>query len=384
MMKYFPEMNPFTKIFAALFVFMTALSIAKADDPLVFVSAFKSGDEGAIHAYTFDSESGALTLAHRTTDVENPFFMTLSDDGNFLYAIHALAFGGEENEEVAAYKVEGRSGKLSLLNRQTSKGTASCYLDIDSNGKAVVVANYSTGDVASYSIAKDGKLSESVSYFKHEGSSIDPKRQKSPNAHSIVVSPDNKYVFAADLGIDKVMIYKLDSETATLTPNDPAFAKLPPGSGPRHSTFHPNGKFFYVINEMTNTVSVFGYDSAAGALTELQIISTLPKGSEERTHTADLKITPDGKFLYGTNRGHDSIASYRIDDDGKLTLLNIQPSLGKGPQNLAILPDGKHLLCANMPGNNVVVFKIDPETGELTAIGAPIEIPMPACIMIKP
>lgn len=384
MMKYVPEMKPFTKIFAALLVLMTALSIAKADDPLVFVSAFKSREEGAIHAYTFDSESGTLTLAHRTTDVENPFFMTLSDDGNFLYAIHALAFGGEENEGVAAYKVEGRSGKLSLLNRQSSKGTASCYLDIDSTGNAVVVANYSTGDVASFSIAEGGKLSKPVSYFKHEGSSVDPKRQKSPNAHSIVVSPDNKYVFAADLGIDKVMIYKLGAEKATLTPNDPAFAKLPPGSGPRHSTFHPNGKFFYVINEMTNTVSVFGYDSATGSLTDLQIISTLPEGSEVRTHTADLKITPDGKFLYGTNRGHDSIASYRIGDDGKLTLLNIQPSLGKGPQNLAILPDGKHLLCANMPGNNVVVFKIDPETGELSAIGDPIEIPMPACIMIKP
>lgn len=377
-------MKPLTPIFAALFVSMTALSIAKGDDPLVFVSAFKSGEEGAIHSYTFDSESGTLTPAHRTADVENPFFMTLSDDGNLLYAIHALAFGGKENEEVAAYKVEGRSGKLSLLNRQSSKGTASCYLDIDSTGKAVVVANYSSGDVASYSIAEDGKLSESVSYFKHEGSSVDPKRQKGPNAHSIVVSPDNNYAFAADLGIDKVMIYQLDPETATITPNDPAFAKLPPGSGPRHSTFHPNGKFLYLINELANTVSVFGYNSETGALADLQIISTLPEGYEERTHTADLKITPDGRFLYGTNRGHDSIASYRIGEDGKLTLLKIQPSLGSGPQNLAILPDGKHMLCANMPGNNVVVFKIDPETGALTAIGDPIDIPMPACIMIKP
>jgi len=377
-------MKSFAPIFAALFASMTTPSIVKGDDPLVFVSAFKSGSEGAIHAYTFDSDSGALTLADRTTDVENPFFMTLSDDGNFLYAIHALAFGGKENEEVAAYEVEGRSGKLTLLNRQSSKGTASCYLDIDASGKTVVVANYSTGDVASYSIDEDGKLSESVSYFKHEGSSVDPKRQKGPNAHSIVVSPENRYVFAADLGIDKVMIYQLDPETATLTPNDPAFAKLPPGSGPRHSTFHPNGKVLYVINEMGNTVSVFGYNSKTGALTERQIISTLPKDYEEQSHTADLKITPDGRFLYGTNRGHDSIASYRIGDDGKLTLLKIQPSLGSGPQNLAILPDGKHILCANMPGNNVVVFKIDPENGALTAIGDPIEVPMPACIMIKP
>ncbi len=384
MMNYASIMKPFTLIFAALFALMTLPATATADDPLVFISAFKSGDEGAIHAYTFDSESGTLTPVHRTTDVENPFFMTLSDDGDFLYAIHALKFGGEENEEVAAYRVEGRSGKLSIINRQSSKGTASCYLDIDATGKAVVVANYSSGDVASYSITEDGKLSEPVSYFKHEGSSVDPKRQKGPNAHSIVISPDNQYAFAADLGIDKVMIYRLDAETGTLTPNDPAFVKLPPGSGPRHSTFHPDGKHLYVINEMGNTVSVFGYDSTTGALTEQQIISTLPEGYEEQTHTADLKITPDGKYLYGTNRGHDTIASYRIGDDGKLTLIGFFPSLGKGPQNLAILPDGKHLLCANMPGNSVIVFEIDPETGSLTAVGDPIEIPMPACIMIKP
>lgn len=363
---------------------MTASPIAKGDDPLVFISAFTSGEKGAIHACTFDSELGALTPVDRSTDVENPFFMTLSRDGNFLYAIHALKFGGEEDEEVAAYRVEGRSGKLSLLNRQSSKGTASCYLDIDATGKAVVVANYSSGNVASYAIADDGKLSEPVSYFKHTGSSVDPKRQTGPNAHSIVISPDNRYAFAADLGIDKVMIYRLDAETATLTPNDPPFVKLPPGSGPRHITFHPNGKHLYVINEMGNTVSVFGYNSETGALTDQQIISTLPEGYEERTHTADLKITPDGKFLYGSNRGHDTIAGYRIGDDGNLTSIGFYPSLGKGPQNLAIMPDGRHLLCANMPGNSVVVFEINPETGALSAVGDSIEIPMPACIAIKP
>lgn len=377
-------MKTLTPLFATLFILMTASSITAGDDPVVFISAFTSGEQGAIHAYTFDSGNGSLTPLHRTTDVENPFFMTLSKDGKFLYAIHALKFGGRENEEVAAYEIEGRSGKLNLLNRQSSRGTASCYLDIDATGEAVVVANYSSGDVASYAISDDGKLSEPVSYFKHEGSSVDPKRQTSPNAHSIVISPDNRYAFAADLGIDKVMIYRLDAKTATLTPNDPPFVKLPPGSGPRHLTFHPNGKHLYLINEMGNTVSVFGYDSETGSLTDQQIISTLPEGYEERTHTGDLKITPDGKFLYGTNRGHDTIAGYRIGDDGNLTLIGFHPALGKGPQNLAIMPDGRHLLCANMPGNSVVVFEINPDTGALSAIGDSVEIPMPACIMIKP
>ncbi|MCB1063320.1 MAG: lactonase family protein [Verrucomicrobiae bacterium] len=364
---------------------MTTLALsAEAEDPIVFASAFASGETGAIHAYRFDAAKGTLTLLHRTTDVENPFFMALSPGGEFLYAIHALAFGGKENEEVAAYRVEGRSGKLELLNRQSARGTASCYLDVDATGKTVVVANYSTGDVASLPIKEDGSLGESVSYFQHEGSSVDPQRQKGPNAHSFVVSPDNRFAFAADLGIDKIMSYRLDAATATLTPNDPAFVALPPGSGPRHQTFHPNGKYLYAINELANTISVFAYDAERGALSDLQLISTVPDDFDGKSHTADLKITPDGRHLYGTNRGHDSIASYRIGDDGKLTLLGIQPSLGKGPQNLAILPDGKHLICANMPGNKLVVFAIDAESGALTPVGDPVEMPMPACLMVLP
>lgn len=371
-------------LFAAAIAAMTTLALSAEEGPIVFASAFASGEDGAIHAYRFDADQGTLTLLHRTTDVENPFFMALSPSGEFLYAIHALAFGGKENEEVAAYRVDGRNGKLQLLNRQSARGTASCYLDVDATGKTVVVANYSTGDVASLPINDDGSLGESVSYFKHEGSSIDPQRQKGPNAHSFVISPDNRFAFAADLGIDKIMSYRLDAATATLTPNDPAFAALPPGSGPRHQAFHPNGKFLYAINELANTISVFAYNAEKGALTDLQSISTVPNDFDGKSHTADLKITPDGRHLYGTNRGHDSIASYRIGDDGKLTLLGIQPSLGEGPQNLAILPSGKHLICANMPGNSLVVFAIDAESGALKAVGDPVAMKMPACLMVLP
>lgn len=371
-------------LITAVAMLLSVSSQSSAEDPLVFVAAFKSGDDGAIHALTLDLDSGKLTPLAQTTDVENPFFMALSPDRKFLYSIHAKAFGGEENEEVAAYAVEGRTGKLRLLNRQSARGSASCYLDVDATGKTVVVANYTSGDVASLPVNGDGSLGEAVSYFKHEGTGGDPQRQKGPNAHSFVISPDGRFAFAADLGIDKVMSYRLDPATATLTPNDPPFVKSPPASGPRHATFHPGGKFFYVINEIGNTISVFAYAADGGVLTELQTISTIPDDFEGRTHTADLKITPDGKFLYGTNRGHDSIAAYRIGDDGKLSLLGIEPSLGKGPQNLAITPGGQQLLCANMPGNNVVVFQIDPETGGLKPVGEPVEIPMPSCIMIVP
>ncbi|QDU07796.1 lactonase family protein [Gimesia aquarii] len=370
-------------IIAGLVFSSTAQKVA-AEEPLVFISAFAPGDKGAIHAYQLNPETGELKLVQRTTDVEHPFFLAVSPDNKYLYSIHAPGkFGGKENEYVAAYELLGRTGKLKLLNRQSSLGTASCYLDIDKSGKAVVVANYSSGSVASLPVKEDGSLEEAASFIQHTGSSVNPARQKEPHAHSIVVSPDQKFVYAADLGLDKVLAYALDPKTAKLSESPQPFVRTLPGAGPRHLTFHPNGKHLYVINELKNSISEFDYDPKTGTLIERQTISTVPEDFEGTSHTADLKITPDGRFLYGTNRGHDSIAAYRIDDQGQLTLLGIEPSLGKGPQNLAITADGKFLLCANMPGNNVVVFRIGKETGGLTPVGEPVSVPSPSCIMIR-
>lgn len=365
-------------LLAALCAASVSLSAA---EPVVFVSAFASGDKAGIHAFRFDSEAGALQPLHRTTDIQNPFFLAVSPDQRFLYAINAAKFGGPEDEFVAAYALEGRGGQLKRLNQQSARGTASCYLDVDATGRTVVVANYASGSVASLPVRKDGSLGEAVSFIQHSGSSADPQRQKGPNAHCIVVSPDNRFALSADLGIDKILVYQLDAATAKLTPNEARpFAKMQPGSGPRHLTFHPNGRHVYVINELANTVTFFDYTPDSGTLSERQTISTLPTGFTGKSYTADLKITPDGKFLYGTNRGHDSIASYRIAEDGRLTLLSIDPSLGKGPQNLLITPDGRWLLCANMPGNSVVVFRIDATSGKITATGTQVEMPMPSCI----
>lgn len=356
---------------------------ARPDEPLVFISAFAPAEESAIHAFQFDTQTGALKPLHRTTDIQNPFFLAISPDHRFLYATNAEKFGGKENEFVAAFSIEGRSGKLQRLNQQSSRGTASCYLD--ASDKTVVVANYASGSVAALPVKSDGSLGEAASFVQHSGSSVDPARQKGPNAHSIVVSPDKRFALAADLGIDKILVYRLDATTAKLTPNDTQpFAKQQPGSGPRHLTFHPNGKRVYVINELKNTVTLFDYAADSGTLTERQTISTLPADFSGKSYCADLKITPDGRFLYGTNRGHDSIAAYRIGDDGRLTLLSIEPSLGKGPQNLLITPDGHWLLCANMPGNNVVVFKLDAQTGALKAVGESVAMPMPSCIRWLP
>ncbi len=351
--------------------------------PLVFISAFASGEKGAIHAFSFDEKSGALTLLHRNTEVENPFFLALSPDEQFLYSIHAKAFGGKEDEEVAAFALDGLSGKLRFLNRQSALGSASCYLDVDASGKTVVVSNYSSGSVASFPVKANGGLGESVSFFQHEGSGADPKRQPGPRAHSIVFSPDNRFVLAADLGIDQVLSYQLDQASSKISPNpNQASVKTDPAAGPRHLTFHPDGKHVYVINELNNSVTLFDYDKAKGSLTKQQTISTVPDNFEGKSYCADLKITPDGNFLYGTNRGHDSIAIFRIDkNNGHLSLIDIEASRGKGPQNLAILSGGKWLVCANMPGNSVVVFQIDQKTGKLTQTGKAIEMPMPSCIM---
>ena len=355
-----------------------------AEEPLVFISAFAPGEKGAIHAYKMNPQTGELKLVERTSDVEHPFFLAVSPDNKFLYSIHAPGkFSGKNNEFVSAFALEGRTGKLKLLNRQSSLGTASCYLDIDKSGKAVVVANYTTGSVASLPVKEDDSLGESETFIQHTGSSVNPQRQKEPHAHCSVISPDQKFVFAADLGLDKILAYQLDSETAKLTPAEQPFVRTIPGAGPRHLTFHPDGKQLYVINELKNSITEFDYNPESGMLIEGQTISTLPEDFSGTSHCADLKFTPDGRFLYGTNRGHDSIAAYQVDDQGKLTLLEIEPSLGKGPQNLAVTADGKYLICANMPGNNVVVFKIDDKTGKLSPAGDPIEIPSPSCIMIR-
>ena len=355
---------------------------AHAADPLLFISSFAPGDNGAIHAFQFDIKTGAMTPLHKTTGVENPFFLALSPDQKFLYSIHAKKFGGKENEEVAAYELAGKTGRLKLLNRQSSMGTASCYLHVDSTGRTLVVANYSTGSVASLPIKEDGSLGEAASVIQHAGSSVNASRQKEPHAHSIVISPDNRFACAADLGSDKVLTYRLDARAAKLTPNDPPSAKSPAGAGPRHLTFHPNGRLAYVINELSNSVTVFAWDTASGSLTEKQTIPTLPQDFKGASYCADVKITPDGQFLYGTNRGHDSIAAFRIADDGKLSLVAIEPSFGKGPQNLAITPGGEFLICANMPGKNVVVFAIDKPSGRLKPAGGPVPVPSPSCIMV--
>jgi 6-phosphogluconolactonase len=356
-----------------------------ADDPLLFVSSFAGGEKGAISAFRFSTEKGTLTPLARTGGIENPFFIAVSPDQRFLYAVHAKAFGGKEDEEVAAYALDKTTGKLTLLNRQSAKGTATCYLEVDATGKTLLLANYSSGSVAALPIREDGSLGEAASFIQHVGGSkVDPKRQDGPYAHSIIAGPDNRFAYAADLGLDQILAYRLDAASAKLEPASPAFVASPPGAGPRHLTFAPDGKNLYAIDELSNTITRYSFDAANGSLTKQESLSTLPDDFKGSSYCADLKFTPDGKFLYGTNRGHDSLAAFRVGENGVLTRIDIVPSLGKGPQNLLVTPDGNWLLCANMPGNHLAVFRIDPESGKVTPSGTPIELTMPSCIRLLP
>lgn len=375
----FQLMRFFIPLLAAAF---SSAAVAHAGEALVFITSFKPGKDGAIEAFRLDVASGRLTPLRRAASVENSYFMTVSADQKFLYALHAKEFGSKANEGVAAFAINGRDGDLRPLNRQSTLGSASCYLHLDATGRTLLVANYTSGSVASLPVRKNGSLGKAVSRMQHTGASGAPEPQDRPHAHCIVTSPDNRFACAADLGLDQVLVYRLDAAKARLTPHDKPPGRTPRGAGPRHVVFHPDGKHLYAINELGGTTTGFDYDPQTAALVERQTISTLPKDYQGKNACADVKITPNGRFLYGTNRGHDSIAGYRVGPDGQMALLAITPSQGQEPQNLAITPGGDLLLCANLAGNNVVVFRINPDTGHLSLAGPPISVPSPSCIRL--
>lgn len=357
---------------------------AGAADPVVLVSSFTAAPAGGILSFRLDPATGTLTPGPRSPAIPNPFFFDVSPDRRRLYSIHAETFGGTAPESLAAFELNLSAELLQPLNRESTRGTASCFVEVDRTGRCVLVANYSSGDVLSCRIENNGQLSAPVSFIRHRGRSVNPARQQEPHAHCFVISPNNRFAYAADLGTDQLFCYQLDPATAQLTPAAQPFVRLPPGSGPRHLTFHPLQPRMYVINELLNSVTAFDWNSDSGMLIERGTESTLPADFTGESYCADLKITPDGRFLYGTNRGHDSLAMFRIGEDGGLTRTGIVPSGGKGPQNLAITADGRLLLCANMPGNNLAVFRIHAETGVLEAVGPPVTVTMPSCIRILP
>jgi 6-phosphogluconolactonase len=269
---------------------------------------------------------------------------------------------------------------LQLLNDQSTKGSALCHITVDRTGKNVLVASYGGGSVAVLPIGNDGRLGSVSSFVQHHDSSIDPQRQRKPHAHSINLDVANRFAFVPDLGLDKVMIYRFDPAAGTLEPNDPPSASVAPGSGPRHFAFHPDGRHAYVINETASTVTGFDYDPADGTLGEFQTLSTLPAPTPGNS-TAEVQVHPSGKFLYGSNRGHNSIAIFTIDPaSGKLTPVGYQGAGIKVPRNFGIDPTGTYLIVANLEGNSLIVFRIDQQSGQLTPTGSSIAVSKPACV----
>jgi 6-phosphogluconolactonase len=352
----------------------------------VYVGTYTSGKSKGIYLFHLDLATGKLAPEGLVAECESPSFLAIHPNHRFLYAVNEVSnFGGMNSGAVSAFAIEPKSGHLTRLNQQSSRGAGPCHLSVDHQGKDVLVANYGSGSVAVLPIQPDGRLGPATAFIQHEGKSANPQRQEGPHAHSINVDATNRFAFAADLGLDKILVYRFDAARGTLTPNDPAAATIDPGSGPRHFAFHPNGRFAYVINEMGSTVTALAYDAAKGTLKPLQTLSTLPEGFTGNSSTAEVQVHPSGKFLYGSNRGHDSIAIFKIDPDtGRLTPAGHQSTQGKTPRNFGIDPTGQYLLAANQDSDTIVVFRIDPATGALAPTGQVVEAPKPVCVKFLP
>jgi len=352
----------------------------------VFVGTYTKTPEAGINFFQFNTASGRLTKPEVVASVANPTFLALHAGRPLLYAISEVAeFGRDKSGFVSAYRIQPRTGRLDLLNRQSSGGPGPCHVSVDRTGRLVLVANYGGGSVASLPIQSDGSLKAAVTVDQHHGASVRRARQSGPFAHCIDADPSNRFVISADLGIDKLLIYRLNAAEGTLTPNQPAFAETARGAGPRHLAFHPNGRFLYAINELDCTITLFRYDSTRGTLESLQSVSTLPDGFTGDNSAAEIQVHPSGRFLYGSNRGHNSIAIFAVDaETGKLRSLGHRSTQGKTPRHFALDPSGRFLLAANQDSGNVVVFRVDPQTGLFEPTGSSVSIPAPVCVVMTP
>jgi 6-phosphogluconolactonase len=348
-----------------------------AENYIVYVGTYTRETSKGIYAFRFDAATGKLAPLGLVAEIESPSFLAVHPNQRFLYAVSETDGGS-----VAAYSIDRQSGKLTHLNTVSAKGGGPCHINLDKTGKTAAVANYNTGSVAAFPVAADGRLGEASAFDQHKGSSVNPERQKGPHAHSVDFSPDNRFLMSSDLGLDKVLIYRVDPAKGSLTANEPAFGNVKPGSGPRHFAFHPSARFAYVINEIASTVTAFSYDASRGALTELQTLSTLPEGvSGEKNSTAEIEMHPSGKFLYGSNRGHNSIAVFAVDQQkGTLTLIENASTQGGPPRNFALDPSGQYLFAGNQQTDTIVLFRIDAQTGKLTPTGEKVALDAPVCI----
>jgi 6-phosphogluconolactonase len=395
-MRFYRVMNPYlaavrrlTSIAAfLLFACLATAEPASLKTYLVYIGTYteQGSTSKGIYAYRFDPSNAQLTSIGLAAQTTNPSFLAVHPNHRFLYAVNEVGnYKGGKSGGVSAFSINRATGKLTLLNEVASKGADPCYISVDKTGNYVLVANYTGGSIAVFPVLEDGRLGEASASVQHTGHGTNPQRQEGPHAHSIDLSPDNRFAIVNDLGLDETLVYKFDSAKGSITANDPPFAAAAPGAGPRHFAFHPKGKFAYVIDEMGSTISVFQYDAAGGVLHSVQTISTLPKDFSGHNDDAEIELHPSGKFLYASNRGHDSIAVYAIDSNqGTLTLLEDVPTKGASPRNFAMDPTGTILFAANEKSDNIVLFRIDTKTGRLTPTGEVLDISQPVCVKFVP
>jgi 6-phosphogluconolactonase len=375
-----------TVIALAVFAASAAGDAAKATKFWVYIGTYTGGKSKGIYRCEFDAATGQLSEPILAAEITNPSFLAIHPCNRYLYAVGEVPkFEGKPGGAVTAFSIDPASGELKRLNQKSSGGAGPCHVIVDRQGKNVLVANYGGGSASVLRIEEDGRLGARTGFVQHSGKGSDPARQEGPHAHSINLDAANRFAFVADLGLDQVFIYRFDPDKGTLEKTHPPSVKVEPKSGPRHFAFHPNGRYAYVINELANTITAMSYDAETGALTPIQTISTLPTGYKERTWTAEVQVHPSGRFLYGSNRGHNSIAVFVIDEKtGKLTAAGHQAEGIKTPRNFSIDPTGKFALVANQDGDSILVFHIDDQTGALQATGVKGEVGKPVCVKFMP
>ena len=369
---------------AALAASAVAAPAAKPGPVTVYVGTYTDGTSRGIYRLTFDTATGTMTEPVLAVETKNPSFLALHPSGRFLYAAGEISsFEGQKTGAVSAFAIDPKTGDLALLNQQSSGGAGPCHLVVDKTGRNVLVANYGGGNVAVLPIDADGRLKPASSVRAHEGSGPNTGRQEKPHAHGIYLDAAERFALSPDLGADRVFVYRFDAAKGTLEPH--GAAPLDPGAGPRHLAFHPSGKYLYTINELLSTVSAFAYDAAKGALAPLQTVSALPAGFSGTSWTAEVAVSPDGRFVYGSNRGDDSLAVFAVDRaTGRLTPAGHAPVGGKNPRHFTIDPSGRFILAGHQGSGTIAVLRLDPATGLPALVGSPVKVDKPVCLLPVP
>jgi len=366
----------------ALPLIAALLPIATSAETLAYFGTDTGGESKGIYVFTFDEATGALSQPRLAAVIGNPGFLAMHPGKPVVYSVAGARIAdGAWKEDVAAFALQ-QDGSLVLLNTQPSQSSGPCHISVDAGGRVLLLANYNGGTVVSYPIHDDGSLGPAASTVQHQGSSVNPRRQTSPHPHGIHPDPTGSYVYAVDLGMDQVVIYRLDATTGRLTPGRPAHTTTEPGGGPRHLAFHPNGRYAYVNLEITSRVAAYRVDAATGALQGFQVVSSLPPGViVEGNSTAEIMVHPNGRFLYVSNRGHDSIAVFAISpEDGSLRFIEATPTGGRQPRHFSLSPDARFLVAANQNSGNVTVFRIDAERGTLSRTDGEVVVDRPTYV----